>query len=387
MSEAGAESGDEQQQMVAMDDDDHAETFEGQGEDDEEEYDDGEEGEEEGEEEDEEKEDGEEEEEEESDEGSPSKKQKVVGNDVLFAQNQRLQGRVGLLNQEIEQLNTDKRLLEEANASLREKNAALQQDLEGCQTRITGLNTALAALASSPVQPLSSAGAAVAGPSAGPSTAIVARRRKVFLGMVIRTPSGRPLHEVTTPYRFPDTGSFPHAVDDNSRTHLRENQVEQRRITNFVFAATFEDGSSAREYDIKPDGLVPYQMQFLYADNNVEVQTGDFTKAVVDALCHPKQDLIGTRNMVNGELVFTINRFNVASTDTAPRHRAFVVRVTPTDPALANDPDLTVTSPPFVIRAKVTAPKADPFLAAASAAVTVNTGPSTQGDAEEQQNA
>jgi hypothetical protein len=173
-------------------------------------------------------------------------------------------------------------------------------------------------------------------------------------------------------------------VDDNSRTHLRENQVEQRRITNFVFAATFEDGSYASEYDIKPDGLVPYQMQFLYTDNNVEVQTGDFTKAVVDNLCHPKEDLISTRNMVNGELVFTINRFNVASTDTAPRHRAFVVRVTPIDPSLVGNTDLTVTSPPFVIRAKVTAAKAAAGAAVPSAAVTVASGPSSQAVVEQE---
>lgn len=370
MSVSGAESGDEQQ-AVSMSEEDHAEEFEGQREDGDDEYDDAEEEEgEEGE--------GEEGEGEESDEESPTKKQRVMGNDVIQAQNQRLHGRVGVLNQEIEKLNTEKRLLEEANASLREKNAALQQDLDSCHTRISGLNTALAALASSPMQPMSS--------GAGPSTAIASPlKRKVLLGMVIRTPSGRPLHEITPPYRFPDTGSFPHAVDDNSRTHLKENQLEQRRKTNFVFSATFEDGTTASEYDIAPSGLVPYKLQFLYADNNEEVQTSDFTKAAVDALTHPKEDLIATRNMVNGELVFTINRFNVASTDTAPRHRAFVVKVSPTDPALADNPDLTVTSPPFIIRAKVTAPKAEAGTTVPSTAITVATGPTAQAVVEPQE--
>jgi hypothetical protein len=314
---------------------------------------------------------------EDADQSSSNKKQKIVHNDVLLTQNQRLHGRVRVLEDEVEKLKTEKRLLEEASTCLREKNTALQKDTEAFQGRVNALNAALAALASSPIQPLPYSGTV---PCAVPPTAVALNKsvRNVVLGMVLRTPSGRPLHEVPVPFRFPDTGAFPHAIDKNVRTKLREYQVEQRRIVNFVFSAKFDDGSSATEHDISPSGFVPYKMQFLYADDGTDVNAGDFTRVSVDSLCHPNADLISERNMTNGELVFRINRFNVASTDTSPRHREFMVRVAPTDPELAKNQNLVVTSPPFVIRAKVTAPKPATGTTAASEAVAIVHTPSAQ---------
>jgi hypothetical protein len=270
---------------------------------------------------------------EEGDDGRVTKKLKVSSDDII-AQNQLLQDHVRTLTSEIEQLSTEKNLLEKANVNLRAKNIELTNDIGGFRARVNGLNGALTALLESPVKPISPH---------------VAFKRKVVLKMVIRTPAGRPLHEVHVPYRFTDTGAFPHAVDLNTRTNLRENQIEQRRIVNFVFAANFDDGTSANEFDLSADGLVPYKMTLLYADDLKTVRASDFTKALVESITFPKQALIETQNMTNGELVYTVNRFNLSSTDTQPRHRAFVVHVAPIDRLLAKNEDLSVTSPPFVM--------------------------------------
>ncbi len=200
---------------------------------------------------------------------------------------------------------------------------------------------------------------AAASPSQPPQTSLSPRStgdRTVVLRQIIRTPNGRNLEDIPMPHRFSDVGSFPHAVDENVKKHTREYQVESRRLTNFVFALFCdEDGSPATEKDIKASGEVMMKMSMLYADDYSEVHPAHFTRAVVNNLVTPSSEINGEKTLKNGEVGYSV-RFNVQSTETAPRHRPFVMRVGPSKGDEKYNENLVCYTPPFVVRSKVTAP-------------------------------
>ena len=181
----------------------------------------------------------------------------------------------------------------------------------------------------------------------------------VYLSQVINTPGGRPLHEVPVPYRFGGIGPWPAARDINRKTHLPENQLEARRKTTITFQLRFKkDHSPAPETAINPSGIVQFKLEMMYQDDRTLVRVIDFNKRHVEKLFHPSPDVIKVANMSSGMVSWSIDRFNVSSCDTQPkRNRAFVFRVSPLDEQLlSSNPDLEVLTPPFSIRAKVTAP-------------------------------
>lgn len=166
------------------------------------------------------------------------------------------------------------------------------------------------------------------------------------------------IDDINDPVRFSAHGVFPHAVDLNKKTHVRELQVENRRQITLTFKLVSKlDGRKATEKNVRHDGYLPFKLSILYADDHSqEVVKEDFTKLQLTDMCEPRFDSFRGQTMMNGKVVFHF-KFNISSADTTPKGRSFVVKVTPDIDELANNDDLTITTPPFTIRSKVTAPK------------------------------
>lgn len=168
---------------------------------------------------------------------------------------------------------------------------------------------------------------------------------------------GDSLEDVKAPVRFSASGVFPHAIAENKKTHAREYQVEGRRRVSVKFVLCSKlDGRRLTEKVVREDGVLPFKMYLLYADNQDEVQVSDFAKMSFNNLTDPTFESIRTQNMVNGQIVFTV-KFNVTSSDTTPKGRSFLLKVTPDVEGLVGNPDMTCISPPFNVRSKVTAEK------------------------------
>lgn len=164
------------------------------------------------------------------------------------------------------------------------------------------------------------------------------------------------IDEIPAPARFRASGSFPQAIAVDARTQQRQYQVESRRPTCLRFRLVNKlDGRRASERDLCPDGMLPFRMSMRFADNNEEVREEDFERLTETTFTKPPMSQINVRQMSNGELVFNIMRWDCTSNDSSPKSRYFVICVYPEHPEFANNVDLTVTTPPFQIRSKVTA--------------------------------
>lgn len=164
------------------------------------------------------------------------------------------------------------------------------------------------------------------------------------------------LDGVAAPKRFKAAGSFPHAVVLHKRTGARQYEVEGRRQVVMKFRLVYKlDGNPASERLVRRDGMLPFKMTILYADNGDEVQRDEFDRLSIPNLTDPVLEHIDSRQMMNSEVVFKWDVFRARSSDTNPKAREFMVKVTPSIPELKNHPDLTVTTPPFVVLSKVTA--------------------------------
>lgn len=163
------------------------------------------------------------------------------------------------------------------------------------------------------------------------------------------------IDHIDAPVRFSGSGSFPHAIVNIN--NMRQLQVENRRPVTLTFALVSKlCEMKVTEKNIREDGLLPFKMSILYADNHDEVTKDDFTKTTVSDMCDPRYEIIRKKHMRNGKLVFMF-KFNITSCDTTPKGRAFVVKVAPDVVSLENNVDLTMVTPPFVVRSKVTAGK------------------------------
>lgn len=166
------------------------------------------------------------------------------------------------------------------------------------------------------------------------------------------------LRTITSPTRFRASGSFPHAVVRHKKTNVVQYEVEGRRQVILKFRLVYNgDKGLANESLVCSDGALPFKMAILYADNNEVVERTDFERLHIPSLTDPVFDAISARPMLNGEVVFKWDMFRARSSDTIPRAREFLVRVTPVLPGLEDHPALTVNTPPFVVLSKVT-PKA-----------------------------
>ena len=166
------------------------------------------------------------------------------------------------------------------------------------------------------------------------------------------------IDDIEAPVRFSASGVFPHAIDTNKKTHNRELQVENRRPVTLTFALVSKlDGRKVTEKSIREDGFLPFKMSILYADDQEEVSKDDFTKMELSDMCEPRFEKIRSQTMVKGKVVFMF-KFNITSCDTSPKGRQFVVKVTPDVDELEDNEDLTIKTPPFTIRSKVTASRA-----------------------------
>ena len=183
-------------------------------------------------------------------------------------------------------------------------------------------------------------------------------RADIMLHQIFTTPQGVRLEDVPAPYRFTGTHAFPHAVDVSKTTKFKQFQVEMRRKITLRFALTkTSDGSKATEYDLAPSGLVSYKMAIMYADGIAQqcpVSIGDFARSNSESIITPSTEMTSIRNVVNGELTFPFN-FTVCSSETHPRHRAFLVQVRPTNDEFRDNERLIATTPAFVVRHKVSA--------------------------------
>jgi len=164
------------------------------------------------------------------------------------------------------------------------------------------------------------------------------------------------IDSVAAPKRFKAAGSFPHAVSLHKRTGTRQYEVEGRRQVVMKFRLVYKlDGNPASERIVRSDGMLPFKMTILYADNGEEVQRDDFDRLCIPNLTDPVLEHIDTRQMMNSEVVFKWDVFRARSSDTNPKAREFMVKVTPHITELKHHPDLTLTTPPFVVLSKVTA--------------------------------
>ena len=164
------------------------------------------------------------------------------------------------------------------------------------------------------------------------------------------------LDGVVAPNRFKAAGSFPHAVVLHKRTGARQYEVEGRRQVVMKFRLVYKlDDSPVSERLVRRDGMMPFKMTILYADNSEEVQRDDFDRLTIPNLTDPVLEHIDSRQMINSEVVFKWDVFRARSSDTNPKAREFMVKVTPNIPELRNHPDLTLTTHPFVVLSKVTA--------------------------------
>lgn len=159
------------------------------------------------------------------------------------------------------------------------------------------------------------------------------------------------------PTRFSLTGAFPHAVALNKKTKNRELQVECRRVVVMTWVLVSKvDGSRVTEKAL-PSGELRFKLSLCYSDNMDEVLSQDIKKSGANDPTEPKFDSMIHQNMVNG-MISVEFRFNFTNSDIVQRNRSFVVKVVPNPDSCEGAEDLTCTTPPFIIRSKVTAPKA-----------------------------
>lgn len=239
----------------------------------------------------------------------------------------------------ISRLTTEKDLLEDDYRRVKTKNVELVRDMECLKSRLSGFNDSLLNISKQISAPLNSG-------------SISGTRPRIFLKQVFDTQNGTPFTEMEPPFRSDKNGCFPHAVAIDPYTKSKELQLEHRRSVHFTFAASFEDGRPATEYDISEDGLVPFCMEFVYADDLSKVKAADFNKSDAESLTFPKQCDIGVQQMMKGMVSFQIKRFNVSSSE-AGRRRHLLVSVKPLHEELARDGNLCYKTEPFIIRARV----------------------------------
>ena len=255
------------------------------------------------------------------------------------AERERLKSQNDHLHAVISRLTTEKNLLDDDYKRVKKKNVELVRDIECLKSRISGFNDSLLNISKQISAPLNSGN-------------ISRTRPRIFLKQVFDTQNGTPFTEMEPPFRSDKNGCFPHAISIDPHTNKKELQLEHRRAVVFTFAASFEDGRPATEYDIAGDGLVPFCMEFLYADDLSEVKAKDFNKSDAESLTFPKQCDIGVQQMMKGILSFHIKRFNVSSSE-AGRRRYMLVNVKPASDELARDGDLCYKTEPFLIRARI----------------------------------
>tara|TARA_B100001094_G_C18180322_1_gene800531 strand:- start:2248 stop:3084 length:837 start_codon:yes stop_codon:yes gene_type:complete len=258
-------------------------------------------------------------------------------------EHERLQAQNVHLNAVITRLTTEKTLLDDDYKRVKKKNLELLQDIESLKRRLGGINDAMLKISKQIAEPLNSGG-------------LARTRPRILLKQVFDTHNGTPFIHMEAPFRSDRSGCFPHAIAMDTHTKKKELQLEHRRSVSFTFAVSFEDGSPATEYDIAEDGLVPFRMQFLYADDLSEVKAADFHKSDSETLTFPKQCEIAMQQMVKGMLSFHIKRFNVSSSECG-RRRPILVKVNPVSEDLASDNDLCYRTEPFIIRARITVKK------------------------------
>lgn len=162
------------------------------------------------------------------------------------------------------------------------------------------------------------------------------------------------LNAIKGPVRFGNSSAFPHAIESTQRTE-RELQVEARRKICIDFVLK-EDDVYATEKRVRPDGNLPFTLSILYSLNNDEVHSSDFAGCGINELTKPKFDNFRTQRMVNGRVSFEFY-LCFTSCDTTPRQQQFRFKVTPADEELKDDPHLTVLTPVFRVRSKVTVQK------------------------------
>ena len=104
----------------------------------------------------------------------------------------------------------------------------------------------------------------------------------------------------------------------------------------------------------KPSPIQEEAIPIILQNRNVLARAKNGTGKTA-AFCIPVLEHIDSRQMMHSEVVFKWDVFRARSSDTNPKAREFMVKVTPNIPELRNHPDLTVTTPPFVVLSKVTA--------------------------------
>ena len=258
-------------------------------------------------------------------------------------EHERLKSQNVHLHATISRLTTEKALLDDDYKRVKKKNVELVKNLECLKSRLGGISDALLKMSKQIYAPLDSGG-------------LARTRPRILLKQVFETRNGIPFIQMDAPFRSDRTGCFPHAIATDPRTNKKEFQLEHRRPVFFTFTASFEDGSPATEYDIAEDGLVPFRMQFLYADDLSEVKPADFSKSDAETLTVPKECDISVQQMVKGVVSFQIKQFNVSSSE-GGRRRFILLSVKPTCENLASDCDLCYRTEPFIIRARITVKK------------------------------
>lgn len=161
------------------------------------------------------------------------------------------------------------------------------------------------------------------------------------------------LDDIQPPMRFSAPGCFPHAIALNSRNNKRQYEIEaRRRAISIKFELRYRlDGRKATEACLG-DGPHIFTFKICYADDGTEVKPSHFTRMSVEHLTEPRENIINAKPMQNGEVAFEFKAV-FTSNDTSPRHRDFMIKVMPLDMATRANPFLTVCTPPFIVRSKV----------------------------------
>ena len=127
--------------------------------------------------------------------------------------------------------------------------------------------------------------------------------------------------------------------------------VVTSRNATFKFHLLHKDGNvRVSEQAVRSDGRMLFKASLLYADKNEAVKLEDFPN--LDNLSDPPFAEASKAGMVNGTVHFVF-KFKVSSMDTKPRHRQFVLKVTPDMDDMVDNPNLTVLTPAFTVAAKV----------------------------------
>lgn len=246
----------------------------------------------------------------ESEAGGPRKRAREGGAADLLAANQKLHAE---------------------NATLAKANEELREQIKRLKDQVDGVRPAAAADDNAPAAPPA---------------------RALMLKQIVASTQ---LASVAAPRRFTAVGAFPHSVVVGRRSSCRDYEVEARRPTTFSYRLVWADtGEDANESDISKEA-VEFQIEFVYAENGCPVRCCDFNRAL-DSLTTPAFEGIRLQNLSDGTLSWQL-RTCFTSSDTKPRYSQFQAKVSPTGGGAIDMPGLTVTSIPFTIRSKVTAPK------------------------------